>query len=434
MRLRNKKSALLALIFIISLSSGVLAEGTTAEDKFKKSDAYDHSQKGVAYLNQNNAEQAIVEFEKAIEIFPDYCGVYSNLGYAYMRSNKPDKALESFKKALSLEPNFLQAVRGIAGTYMKLKQDNEAIEYFEKAAKLDRSDPSAYMGLGMIYKNKEQWDDAISYFKKVIEINPKIMVAHELLGFCYTVKKDFDAAYKQIKEAQALDPYNGELTKMADALENKINKDKMLNENAQKMSSFQEPKGDSMDLVPVTQKMLNLPFTINYPAKWYVREQNTDVPSLYISQEPIKNQGDKFKVGMSAFYREKYFLAQEPANSDMGKLAKAVIRIKDWSEDKRGFIDHLKKSGHTIVSEKDMIIVDRPAVRIEDENKENKMTIVYIKAGANLLMIIFETPLGEYEKYKDIFDSMINSISFKKDFSSDSAFEASLNKLKGMSK
>ncbi len=35
----------------------------------------------------------------------------------------------------------------------------------------------------------------------------------------------------------------------------------------------QGPKGDSMKLVPFTPLMMDAPFQIQYPEKWYVREE-----------------------------------------------------------------------------------------------------------------------------------------------------------------
>ena len=65
--------------------------GKTAkiDKRFMHSRAFEHSKRGTDYLNARKFQQAIDEFKKSLELFPDYYLTYSNLGYAYLYSGKP---------------------------------------------------------------------------------------------------------------------------------------------------------------------------------------------------------------------------------------------------------------------------------------------------------------------------------------------------------
>lgn len=55
--------------------------------------------RGCAKVNAKKYKEAIEDFEKAIEIKPDYADAYFNLGRTYVMMNDEDKACEYYKLA-----------------------------------------------------------------------------------------------------------------------------------------------------------------------------------------------------------------------------------------------------------------------------------------------------------------------------------------------
>ncbi|MCX5678864.1 MAG: hypothetical protein NTY76_07135 [Candidatus Omnitrophica bacterium] len=177
--------------------------------------------------------------------------------------------------------------------------------------------------------------------------------------------------------------------------------------------AVQEPKGDTVNLVDFIPQKINFPFEIKYPAKWYVREELTgNMPALILSQEPIKNDTDKYKVGVSLLYNVGYFSSRESSSSALGQTADLVVRIRDWKESKKQFVEGLKEAGNTIISQSDIKVSGQPALRVEFESKAVRVTVIYVQVGVHLLMMTFESPPQEYNLYKDIFEKMINSLFF----------------------
>jgi superkiller protein 3 len=76
-----------------------------AEEAFTKAIKYDKSNyeafyyRGCAIVNATKYKDAIVDFEKAIELKPDYADAYFNLGRTYYLLNDEDKACEYYQLA-----------------------------------------------------------------------------------------------------------------------------------------------------------------------------------------------------------------------------------------------------------------------------------------------------------------------------------------------
>lgn len=171
-----------------------------------------------------------------------------------------------------------------------------------------------------------------------------------------------------------------------------------------------------MDLVDLTPHLINYQSNIKYPAKWYVREDAAGIPSLFITREPLRVMTDRFKVGSSFYYRMNYFITQEHPSSNVGNMAKAVLRVVDWEKEKQRNLEFWKNEGHAIISHSDIFISGQPALRIDHETTSYRAITIYVKAGINLVVMTFEAPIQEFDSYKNTFEEMVKYFSFKKEF------------------
>jgi tetratricopeptide (TPR) repeat protein len=87
---------LLKSFLLLVVVSGFLS----CASKEKKAEA--HFRKGFEYQNQGNLEQAIEEYQKALELNPDYAQVHTNLGTVYLGKEDYDGAIGHFRKTLEL--------------------------------------------------------------------------------------------------------------------------------------------------------------------------------------------------------------------------------------------------------------------------------------------------------------------------------------------
>ena len=74
-------------------------ETLTKAIKYDKSNFEAYYYRGCARVNAMKYDEAIADFEKAVELKPDYADAYFNLGRTYYIMHNEDKACESYKLA-----------------------------------------------------------------------------------------------------------------------------------------------------------------------------------------------------------------------------------------------------------------------------------------------------------------------------------------------
>ncbi|MCL6520459.1 MAG: tetratricopeptide repeat protein [Armatimonadetes bacterium] len=73
-----------------------------------------HYNLGVAFVNNGDAEAAMVEFQKALNIKPGYPDAWYNIGVLLQRKGKIDEAIKSYYQAIKLDPTLVQARNNLA--------------------------------------------------------------------------------------------------------------------------------------------------------------------------------------------------------------------------------------------------------------------------------------------------------------------------------
>ncbi len=103
------KSMMVISIIIIPL---LFSCATTKDAKF-------YNNRGNAYYSKGQYDQAISDFNKALEINPRYALAYNNRGVAYYFKREYEKSWKDVEKAQSLgyqiHPEFLEELRKASG-------------------------------------------------------------------------------------------------------------------------------------------------------------------------------------------------------------------------------------------------------------------------------------------------------------------------------
>jgi len=128
---------------------------TSALSEFNETLKYDPSNWKARYFigtdlfNHKKYNEAIIEFQKIIQLAPDYSNGFSLLGEAYSRTGQDQLAIETLKRAVKLEPdgwNYYQL--GMA--YKRIQNWGKVEEIAQKLKPLDEmrykalKDPSNY--------------------------------------------------------------------------------------------------------------------------------------------------------------------------------------------------------------------------------------------------------------------------------------------------
>ena len=171
-----------------------------------------HNALGFAYADQGQMEEAIEEYNLAIEIQPNYTLAYNNLGIAYKALGRTEDSLMAYNKAISLQPASVKPHYkakphynlGIA--YKDLEQYDEAEKEFRAALDLKKDFPEAHFNLGLVYEKTGRMKEAVSEYQTGLRLNPEDAMAHYRLGNLWSDQGNLKEAVMEYKEAIASNP------------------------------------------------------------------------------------------------------------------------------------------------------------------------------------------------------------------------------------
>ena len=122
---------IIIIIFVlmnILLVPKSLVSGTTTEDLFNEA---------MLAINASNYEEAILNFDKILEIEPSNIATLSNRGSALIEIERYEEAILSFDKILSMHPTNTQALNNKGVSLMKLQKYEEAKVIFDKILEIE---------------------------------------------------------------------------------------------------------------------------------------------------------------------------------------------------------------------------------------------------------------------------------------------------------
>ena len=130
---------------------------------------------GFNYNNQGEYDKAIVAFNKAIELDPDFALAYNNRGWAYIELEQYEQGIADCTKAIELDPGLALAYSNRGWAYILLGQYEQGIADCTKAIELDPGLALAYNNRGWAYIELGQYEQAIADYDKAIELDPDLL-------------------------------------------------------------------------------------------------------------------------------------------------------------------------------------------------------------------------------------------------------------------
>ena len=142
------------------------------------------------------------------------------LGTVLLSRNQMDEAIREFQAALQLEPGDAEAHNNLGIALLNRGQTNEAAQEFEQAIRARPDNAEARYNLGNIFLNQGRTDEAIRQFQETIRLQPENAEARNNLGIALESAGRRDEAVEQFQEALRLKPDDAEIrTNLVRALE-----------------------------------------------------------------------------------------------------------------------------------------------------------------------------------------------------------------------
>lgn len=162
--------------------------------------------KGVSLRSIGRFDEAVICYDKALEIDPRFAGAWSNKGADLGRLGHFHDAILCINKALEIDPRSKSAWLDKGASFVHLGRFDQAIICFDKALEIDSLHPIAWRGKGTALNGLGRFDEAIVCFEKALEIDPRYVDAWIDKGVSLANIGQFDAEIKCYDKAIAIDP------------------------------------------------------------------------------------------------------------------------------------------------------------------------------------------------------------------------------------
>jgi tetratricopeptide (TPR) repeat protein len=165
-----------------------------------------HNNLGLDLFHKGQLDDALVHYQKALEINPNIPETHSNLGMALFQKGRVDDAFVHYQKALEINPNYPEAHRNLGNVLIQEGQVEDAVAHYQKALEINPDFPQAHYNLGNALIQKGQVEDAVAHYQKAVEINPNYAEARNNLGNALVQKGQLDEAIAQFEKAVKINP------------------------------------------------------------------------------------------------------------------------------------------------------------------------------------------------------------------------------------
>lgn len=223
----QKTYRVVTTLFILSVSLFACQLSVSAAEMFG-SEADEYRIKGYEAQQNNNFDQALTYYAKAISLGLDTAAIYNDMGVIYEQIGVFPRAEENYLKAIEFDPNYLPPYTNLAYFYQDRGDTKRAIYFFQQRFKrAEEGDPWKERVRDELYRIDPQLQEEI-FQHEVEELNEQIVKKaqeeftltvmrsekHFQNGLRYLEQDDYDAALIEFDRALTITPNNPKILKI----------------------------------------------------------------------------------------------------------------------------------------------------------------------------------------------------------------------------
>ena len=161
---------------------------------------------GYFYWELGDLGQAILAFDKAIELDPSNPGLYGTLASLLVETGREAEAKDLIQRGLERYPNSPESHTVAADFYLGLGLTDEAILLYDRAIELNPEDPWSYASLARAEASLGNQSLALKALERADARNPGDPWLDEFIGWSYMDLGDCEHAVDHFERALAIDP------------------------------------------------------------------------------------------------------------------------------------------------------------------------------------------------------------------------------------
>ena len=174
---------------------------------------------GRTYLSrrtENHTKSALAQFEKAVEIDPDYALAYVGIAHSYNEQYEHyqkdaillEHSIKASRKAIELMPEIFEPYHSLAIAYHKLEQYSEAKRYYRKTLSINSDHLDTLNNLSVLERLDENYEQSLILAFRIIERSPRHSLAYIQIAENYRKTGYYDQAEAWYQKTLNYGPHN----------------------------------------------------------------------------------------------------------------------------------------------------------------------------------------------------------------------------------
>ena len=159
-----------------------------------------------ALLKTGRFKEAVAYYEQALRIHPDDARAHYNVGIALLRLHQPNEAIGHFEHAVRIEPDYAEAQVILGSMLYDQGKVPEAVGHWEQALRSKPDFSEAHYNLANAFLREGRFEESIEHYGQALKIKPEYAEAHCNLGIALERVDRVQEAIEHYEQAILLRP------------------------------------------------------------------------------------------------------------------------------------------------------------------------------------------------------------------------------------
>lgn len=148
---------------------------------------------------EKNSEERFRIRKELAKKYPKEKRVHADLGDYYYGRKLYSDAIQEYNKALELDPNYGYVINSLAYLFADMGNSEKSIEYFQRYASVSPGDANPFDSMGDLYFKIGDLDAAIAKYKEALDAKPDFGSDWKI-AYIYALKEDYTEAMKWVDQ------------------------------------------------------------------------------------------------------------------------------------------------------------------------------------------------------------------------------------------
>lgn len=162
--------------------------------------------RGYAYVRTGHYDRAIEDFDRAIQLKPDYADAFYGRGDAYFLLGQKDRAIQDYDQVIRLEPGNAEALGSRGNAYASSGRRARAIQEYDQAIRLKPDSAEAFRSRGQNYLYMHEYTRAVQDYDQAIRLKPDNGFSFYGRAEAYSALGQYASAVQDLGQAIRLRP------------------------------------------------------------------------------------------------------------------------------------------------------------------------------------------------------------------------------------